>query len=413
MRLQHWPILICLLCLPLAGQATVVRLQTSLGTIDVELYDSLAPLTVANFLRYVNSGAYNNSFIHRSVPGFIVQGGGYVWDNSNGATAVAVSAAVANEYGAARSNLRGTIAMAKVGGNPNSATSQWFINLADNSANLDNQNGGFTVFGQVLDDGMQVVDAIAALATVNAGGDFTTLPVTSVPSSGLIGQAQLVMVSSASLALRLVAGWNLVGNAVEAPIAVAQTFHDASKVNSVWKWDGNRARWAFYSPSLSDGGAAYANSAGYSALATVAAGEGYWVNALAAWSLALATGTAVQASSFRPAQPNPATPGGAHALPSGWSLIATGDNPNPSQFAAAIATRNSTAPATGQVNTSLTSLWAWNAAQQRWYFWAPSLVNSGGLSSYIGSRQYLDFANMPSTPSGTLSPTSGFWVNIP
>ena len=75
------------------------------------------------------------------------------------------------------SNIRGTIAMAKLGGDPNSATSQWFINLADNSANLDTQNGGFTVFGHVTGNGMSVADAIAMLNRVNVGSPFDALPV--------------------------------------------------------------------------------------------------------------------------------------------------------------------------------------------------------------------------------------------
>lgn len=68
---------ITILALGLSAHATVVRLNTSLGPIDIELFDAAAPRTVANFLAYVNSGAFNNSFIHRSIPGFIIQGGGY------------------------------------------------------------------------------------------------------------------------------------------------------------------------------------------------------------------------------------------------------------------------------------------------------------------------------------------------
>lgn len=194
-RLLKWAMAV-LLFLPLAGQATVVRLQTVLGVVDIALFDGEAPRTVANFLGYVNRGAYNSSFIHRSVPGFVIQGGGYIWDT--GVMQVTAGAPVANEFSATRSNLRGTLAMAKLGGNPDSATSQWFINLADNVANLDNQNGGFTVFGRVAGNGMAVVDAIAALTTVNAGGAFELLPLTSVPASGQVGQSQLVMVSAAA-----------------------------------------------------------------------------------------------------------------------------------------------------------------------------------------------------------------------
>ncbi len=192
-------IFLVLLTLPLTGRASTVNLQTSLGTVSIELFDTATPLTVANFLSYVNSGAYNNSFFHRTVPGFILQGGGYTWDSATSAAKTIPSkGAVINEFSASRSNVRGTIAMAKLGGDPNSATTQWFINLADNAANLDTQNGGFTVFGQVI-GGMAVVDAISVLPTVNAGGAFTNLPVLNTPPAGVVTQQQLVMIGSASV----------------------------------------------------------------------------------------------------------------------------------------------------------------------------------------------------------------------
>lgn len=186
------PIMIFMLAAPAVCSAVVARMQTSLGVIDIQLYDTEAPLTVANFISYAKSGAYTSSFIHRSMPGFIIQGGGFTWNGTtNQWSYVVTNPPVVNEYSPSRSNLRGTIAMAKLGGNPDSATSQWFFNLADNSANLDNQNGGFTVFGQVLHSGMTVVDAIAALQIVNANGvdangkplpgPFSDLPLVSMP----------------------------------------------------------------------------------------------------------------------------------------------------------------------------------------------------------------------------------------
>ncbi|MBN1851659.1 MAG: peptidylprolyl isomerase [Pirellulales bacterium] len=162
---------------------TIVRFDTVVGSIDVRLYDTATPLSVANFLGYANSGRYEDSFIHRSVPGFVIQGGGFT-HNGSGVLSIPTDPPVLNEPGI--SNLRGTIAYAKVGppdGQPpneetiNSATSGWFFNLVDNSANLDNQNGGFTVFGRTLGNGMSIVDAIAALPRVNAGSPFNTLPV--------------------------------------------------------------------------------------------------------------------------------------------------------------------------------------------------------------------------------------------
>lgn len=176
-----------ILALPAAVHATTVSMATPLGAIDVTLYDNTAPGTVANFLNYVNSGKYNNSFIHRSVPGFIIQGGGYVWNDASGnMSSIAVNAPIANEFSASRSNRRGTIAMAKFSGEPNSATSQWFINLADNGSSLDGQNGGFTVFGEVSASSMATVDAIAHLPIGNAGGTFSELPLVSMPANGMI-----------------------------------------------------------------------------------------------------------------------------------------------------------------------------------------------------------------------------------
>ena len=148
---------------------TFLRMQTDLGGVDIELFDTQAPLTVANFLNYVNSGDYDGTFIHRSVPGFVVQGGGYIFNPDDGdffgsgTSHIPVDAPVVNEPDPVnRPNVRGTLAMAKTS-DPDSATSEWFFNLADN-ASLDdpNNSGGFTVFGQVLGDGMEAIDAIAA-----------------------------------------------------------------------------------------------------------------------------------------------------------------------------------------------------------------------------------------------------------
>src|SRR6185369_11330630 len=131
------------------------RGSNALGRTYVELFDHEKPETVRNFLLYVRSGAYSNSFLHRCVPGFVVQGGGFSVTNpaqtDRFSTYLEVTnyGRLTNEFlvGARMTNTLGTIAMAKLGNDPNSATSQWFFNLGDNSTNLDNQNGGFTVFG--------------------------------------------------------------------------------------------------------------------------------------------------------------------------------------------------------------------------------------------------------------------------
>jgi peptidyl-prolyl cis-trans isomerase A (cyclophilin A) len=170
--------------------ATNVIMQTPFGEVEIELFDEAAPETVANFLNYVNDGDYAKSFIHRSVTGFVVQGGGYSFVDG-AAVAIPTDPPVINEPGI--SNLRGTIAMAKRSGDANSATNQWFFNLADNSG-LDGTNGGFTVFGQVTGDGMGVIDQIAALQVWNQGGVFGALPMIDYPGSGDITEDHLVMI---------------------------------------------------------------------------------------------------------------------------------------------------------------------------------------------------------------------------
>lgn len=156
----------------LAG--TIVRVSTSVGDYSIELLDESAPLTVANFLGYVDRNDFNGTYLHRVVDNFVVQGGAYRFKLFEGPIDIPVGEPVVNEFGA--SNVRGTVAMAKVDGDPDSATNQWFVNLADNSANLDGSNGGFTVFGTVLGDGMAVLDAIDALPFVSLGAKATNAP---------------------------------------------------------------------------------------------------------------------------------------------------------------------------------------------------------------------------------------------
>jgi len=379
---------------------TVVRLQTSLGPIDIALLDAAAPLTVANFMNYVNRGAYNNSFIHRSVPGFIIQGGGYTWDSTaNGYYTVAANSPVMNEFSSTRPNLRGTVAMAKLGGDPNSATTEWFFNLADNSANLDAQNGGFTVFGQVIGNGMQVVDAIAALQVVDAGGALTNLPLVTIPA-GAIQESNLVMVGNVSVFLpvttaNLTTGWNLLGNGSVAALDIAATLNDNAKVTTVWKWVPATRRWAFYTPSMTASALAdYAASKGYDVLSTINGGEGFWVNAKQPFTVQMPAGSALLASGFQA------------RLMAGWNLISLGENKTPSQFNIAL---SPTQPAPGIVPTNLTSLWAWDASLAGWYFYAPNLEANGGLADYVAAKGYLDF-----TAHGKmLGQGAGFWVNKP
>ena len=168
--------LLCLATLiPHASHATIVTIELSDGTsFDVNLYDNDTPQTVANFLNYVQNGNFSQSVIHRSVAGFVIQGGGFVTDVDAMLTAIPENAPVNNEP--TFSNVRGSIAMAKLQSGPSTATSQWFFNLANNATNLDNANGGFTAFGEVTGSGMDIIDAISALPVFNFNGAFGEIP---------------------------------------------------------------------------------------------------------------------------------------------------------------------------------------------------------------------------------------------
>lgn len=194
---------------------TVVRIDTNLGDIDIELFDTganAAPITVTNFLGYLKRGDYDQSFFHRfasvgvnnSDP-FVLQGGGFRYLDGVGISTIPTQPAIQNEFSSARSNLVRTIAMAKLGNNPNSATDQFFFNLRDNSGSpafLDTQNGGFTVFARVANDrSWNIVQSIVSLSTRNLNAllnpdAFDEVPVTAgTPTNPTsISESNLVIV---------------------------------------------------------------------------------------------------------------------------------------------------------------------------------------------------------------------------
>ncbi|MGH7133228.1 MAG: peptidylprolyl isomerase [Phycisphaerales bacterium] len=159
-----------------------------LGSVDVALLNARRPITTTNFMNYVNrpasaNNSIQNTVMHRLVPGFVLQGGGFKLPTTNNAAGAAVvtDPQIMNEYNGAEvpllSNIRGTLAMAKLGTGPNTATCQYFFSLADNSTNLNNQNGGFTVFARVIGNGMTVIDQLAAIPIWNlAAGTFNSVP---------------------------------------------------------------------------------------------------------------------------------------------------------------------------------------------------------------------------------------------
>jgi cyclophilin family peptidyl-prolyl cis-trans isomerase len=148
---------------PVVGQekeAPVVVMDTSLGKIKIELYPKKAPITVKNFLRYVDEKHYDGTIFHRVVPGFVIQGGGLLPNGREKPTHEPIK----NEAGNGLSNQRGTIAMARTD-EPDSATAQFYINLKNNTF-LDRaeEKAGYAVFGRVI-EGMDVVDKIASVET--------------------------------------------------------------------------------------------------------------------------------------------------------------------------------------------------------------------------------------------------------
>ncbi len=150
------PILITLSA-PSWSENTRVQLKTDLGKITLELYDDKAPITVKNFLHYVNTRFYNGTIFHRVIPGFVVQGGGFTFDFIKKSTRDPIK----NESNNGLKNTYGTLAMARRN-DPDSATSQFYINLGDNhNLNATPNKPGYTVFGRVV-EGMQIVEKITA-----------------------------------------------------------------------------------------------------------------------------------------------------------------------------------------------------------------------------------------------------------
>ncbi|MBS0378092.1 MAG: peptidyl-prolyl cis-trans isomerase [Proteobacteria bacterium] len=152
----------------------MIRFETSHGPFTIELYPKEAPVTVENFLKYVDDGFFDGTIFHRIVPGFVIQGGGLTADFGNKKTRAPIS----NEAKNGLKNLRGTLSMARTS-DVNSATSQFFVNLVDN-AFLDNsaRDFGYAVFGKVT-DGMDVIDKIAKVETGRRKG-YTDAPLEDV-----------------------------------------------------------------------------------------------------------------------------------------------------------------------------------------------------------------------------------------
>jgi peptidyl-prolyl cis-trans isomerase B (cyclophilin B) len=164
----------------------MIVLDTSKGKIKISLDTDATPETASNFLNYVREGFYNGTIFHRVINGFMIQGGGF----DEGMQQLTTKTPVKNEAKVAKSNKRGTIAMARTM-DPHSATAQFFINLVDNNFlnfTAENSQGyGYCVFGEVI-EGMEVVDAIAKVKTGNKNG-HSDVPVEAVVINSIIEEA--------------------------------------------------------------------------------------------------------------------------------------------------------------------------------------------------------------------------------
>lgn len=157
-----------------------VKLTTNLGVIVMELEPDVAPKTVENFLKYVKKGQYKGTIFHRVIPGFMIQGGGYVDYLGKKRTDASIPNEADRSAAAGLKNKRGTVAMARTP-DPHSAAAEFFINVVDNPAldfkgKANDKTWGYCVFGKVV-QGMDVVDRIKAVKTSNKRSDFLNLPV--------------------------------------------------------------------------------------------------------------------------------------------------------------------------------------------------------------------------------------------
>ena len=169
--------LICLMAAVACAEGKknpVVTMETSLGNVKIELFEKEAPISVKNFLDYARSGFYSGTIFHRIIPGFMAQGGGLT---ANLSPKPGARAPIKNEAENGLKNDRGTLSMARTG-DPNSATSQFFINVVNNNMlNRPNPDGfGYAVFGKVI-EGMAVVDKIVAAPQVRKNSVFQNVPI--------------------------------------------------------------------------------------------------------------------------------------------------------------------------------------------------------------------------------------------
>ena len=219
---------------------------------------------------------------------------------------------------------------------------------------------------------------------------------TSTTSSSTTTSSTTTTTAPTSLVLSLEQGWSLLGNTLNQAISVASLFGDASTINTVWKWDAANAAWQFYTPTL-DATAldTYAKSKGYSVLAGIQPGDGFWVNAKTAVNLGAVSGQSYSLA--------------ANKLSAGWNLVATANKVTAPAFNLSLTDPLAPPPEAGTIPANLVTLWAWDNPSTKWYFYAPTLEAEGAskLKDYANTKGYLDFVSA----GKTLGPGVGFWVN--
>ena len=245
-----------------------------------------------------------------------------------------------------------------------------------------------------------------ALRTTTTAAPTTTSTVATTTSTTQVARVGWSVLDSTTPGtpgdtLTLTAGWNLLGNGWNQSLPVASVFGDAARVTTVWKWDVAKSGWQFYSPTMTTQELqTYAAGKSFGVLSAVGAGEGFWVNIKQPFTVTLPNGTVVRGVDFQS--------GGARAPAAGWNLIAIGEALKANGFNSALST---SPPVASVVPQNLTTLWAWDNAESKWYFYSPQLDAKGGtvLTDYIASKGYLDFT----VANRLLLPGTGFWVNKP
>ena len=231
----------------------------------------------------------------------------------------------------------------------------------------------------------------AATTTSTALRTTTTITTATTTTQSAVGQS-----------ITLSTGWNLLGNGWNQSLPVGSIFGDTAHVTTVWKWDAPKNGWQFYAPTMTVQELQnYATSRGYGVLSEIRAGEGFWVNVHQWFTVVLPTTVPITSTDFQA--------GKVYALKTGWNLVAIGKAQTASNFNGNLST---TPPVAGIVPLNLTTLWAWEGIQSKWYFYAPNLeAKDGGkaLTDYIASKGYLDFT----ATHKLLDAGTGFWVNKP